>query len=66
MNTQAIVQLLILLDQITAEVVKLVNSVKSLSTEDEESLRKLIADQRAKNNAAYLDVLSKLKARAAE
>lgn len=66
MNTQAIVQLLILLDQITAEVVKLVNSVKSLNTEDEESLRKLIADQREKNNSAYLDVLSKLKARAAE
>jgi len=63
LNAQTVVQLLILLDQITAQVVNLVNSVKDLDETDETALRKLIADHRAKNEATFEDVLARLKAK---
>lgn len=63
MSAQTLVQLLILLDQITAQVVKLIDSIKGMSESDEDELRKLIGEHRVKNDAAYVDVLARLKAK---
>jgi len=63
LNAQTVVQLLILLDQITAQVIKLVESVKGLSEDDEKALQDLVAQHRASNDAMYESVTARLKAK---
>lgn len=63
MNAQTVVQLLILLDQITAQVIKLVESVKDLGENDEKALQALIAQHRASNDAMYESIAARLKAK---
>lgn len=64
MNAATIVQLLILLDQIGAKVVELVQSAKDIQGNDEAELQKLVAEYRAKNDAAFADVTEALRKRA--
>lgn len=63
MNAQNVVQLLILLDQITAQVVALVESVKGLGDADEKALQDLVAQHRAANDARYESVIAAIKAK---
>lgn len=63
MNVNNVVQLLLLLDQITAKVVLVIESLNNMSKEDESTLRELLAKQRAKNDALYEEVAEMLKAK---
>lgn len=63
MNAQTVVQLLILLDQMTAQVIQLVESVKDLGEDDEKALQALVAQHRASNDALYESVTARLKAK---
>jgi len=63
MNAQTLVQLLILLDQITAQVITLVKSLTDVGQADETALRTLIAEHRAKNDERFESVLKSLKAK---
>lgn len=64
MNAQSIVQLLILLDQVSAQVVTMLQAVKGFSAEDEEILNDLLKQHRSKNDALYSSVMASLAARA--
>jgi len=63
LNVNNVVQLLLLLDQITAKVVLVIESLNNMSKEDESTLRELLAKQRAKNDALYEEVAEMLKAK---
>lgn len=64
MNASTVVQLLILLDQLAAKVVELIQSAKDINGNDEAELQKLVAEYRAKNEKAFADVQEALRKRA--
>ncbi len=63
MNANNVVQLLLLLDQITAKVILVIESFKGISPEDESTLRELLEKHRAKNDALYKDVIEMVKSK---
>jgi len=63
MSASSIVQLLLLLDQVTAQVINILKSVKDLSKEDEDVLQKLLVVHRDKNNAVFASVMESLKSK---
>jgi hypothetical protein len=64
MNAQSVVQLLILLDQVSAQVVTMLQTIKGFSPEDEDILQDLLKQHRSKNDALYASVMASLAARA--
>jgi hypothetical protein len=64
MSAQSVVQLLILLDQVSAQVVTMLQTIKGFSPEDEDILQDLLKQHRSKNDALYASVMASLAARA--
>jgi|GEM_PF-5571583 hypothetical protein len=64
MNAQSVVQLLILLDQVSAQVITMLQTIKGFSPEDEDILQDLLKQHRSKNDALYASVMASLAARA--
>lgn len=64
MNAQTAIQLLLMLDSMSAKIFGFINAMKELSKADEESLRLAIAEHRVKNDAQYRSVVASLKSKA--
>lgn len=64
MTATTLVQILILIDSLSAKVVEAIKTIGGSGDLDEAQLRDLITEYRDKNNARYEDVIAQLKATA--
>lgn len=63
MSASLLVQILILIDSLSAKVVGAIKEIGSLDEVSEADLKKLVAEYRAKNDERYEEVLEILKAK---